>query len=201
MFLLMNSLVYADVIYLKSGDIIKGKIIEQGDEFIKIDSSSRGATITFYINDVDRIEKSEEQRLEPAAEKEQSIPMDVEGMLDEAEKRMNDPDVRPVKKILLSAAEYQLKGQKSEAERVFKQAIEDFSAEPDVYVQYIFFLITDNRFEEAYRYSQEAGRKFPENDAFKILENGLKKINTAETSEQRFNLMVELFQSLQYYIH
>ena len=51
--LLISSSIYAEIIVLKSGKKIEGKIIEKTDEAIKIDF--QGVPLTYYLNDIESI--------------------------------------------------------------------------------------------------------------------------------------------------
>jgi len=48
------SLVFAENIYLKSGKVVKAKIIEKTDKYIKVDFE--GVTLTYFNEDIDHIE-------------------------------------------------------------------------------------------------------------------------------------------------
>ncbi len=50
----LSNVVHAEIIYLKNGKIIRGKLIEKTDAQLKIDIS--GVKITYYMDEVDRIE-------------------------------------------------------------------------------------------------------------------------------------------------
>ena len=56
MLLTLSFFCLADVVHLKSGKTIEGKIIEKTDEKIKIDY--QGLEITFFQDDIDKIDKS-----------------------------------------------------------------------------------------------------------------------------------------------
>jgi hypothetical protein len=61
---LIVSLCSADTLYLKSGRIVKGDILEKTEDQIKINAN--GLTLTYYADEVDRIEGSS-QASQPAA--------------------------------------------------------------------------------------------------------------------------------------
>ena len=51
LFCLMASPVFADTIDLRSGKTVAGKIIEQGDDFVRLDQGN-GIVITYYVDDM-----------------------------------------------------------------------------------------------------------------------------------------------------
>lgn len=51
---LLISIAYADIVYLKSGKKVEGKIIEKTDEYVKIDFI--GVTLTYWMNEVEKIQ-------------------------------------------------------------------------------------------------------------------------------------------------
>lgn len=55
LFVMYITIVLADTIILKSGKEIEGKIIEETDEYVKIDIE--GVPVTYFSDEVDRIEK------------------------------------------------------------------------------------------------------------------------------------------------
>lgn len=50
------SICLADTVYLKSGRTVTGNIIERSDKQIKVDTN--GITLTYYMDEVDRVESS-----------------------------------------------------------------------------------------------------------------------------------------------
>lgn len=50
---------WADTIYLKSGDTMDGTILEETDDYVRLDFY--GASMTFYRSDIERIDKGEDQ--------------------------------------------------------------------------------------------------------------------------------------------
>lgn len=55
--MLVNSLAWADVIYLNNGKKIEGKVLEQSPEHVKIDV--RGVPLTYFADEIDRVETKE----------------------------------------------------------------------------------------------------------------------------------------------
>jgi len=51
------SLSFADTVHLKSGRTVTGNILERSDKQIKIDAN--GITLTYYMDEVDRVESAE----------------------------------------------------------------------------------------------------------------------------------------------
>ncbi len=56
-FLLITIASHAETIQFKSGDTVEGKIVEQTNEFIKVDLGV-GVGITYYLDDIESIKKS-----------------------------------------------------------------------------------------------------------------------------------------------
>ena len=54
LFLCVDSVVFAETIYLKTGKKIRGQIVEKNDKQIKVDIS--GVKITYYTDEIDHIE-------------------------------------------------------------------------------------------------------------------------------------------------
>lgn len=52
-----SSYAFADTVYLKSGRVIEGNIIERSDRQIKIDAN--GITLTYYMDEVDRVDSAQ----------------------------------------------------------------------------------------------------------------------------------------------
>lgn len=57
---------FAEVIYLKAGGEVRGKILEKTDKKIKVDV--KGITLTYYAEDVDRVESDDALATSPASE-------------------------------------------------------------------------------------------------------------------------------------
>jgi hypothetical protein len=64
-FLMMNSLCFAETIYLKNGRVIEGKILEKTDDQIEIDSN--GIALTYYADEIERIEGGVSDAAKPQA--------------------------------------------------------------------------------------------------------------------------------------
>lgn len=52
-----SSHAFADTVYLKSGRVVEGNIIERSDRQIKIDVN--GMTLTYYMDEVDRVDSAQ----------------------------------------------------------------------------------------------------------------------------------------------
>ncbi len=52
-----SSYAFADTVYLKSGRVVEGNILERSDSQVKIDAN--GITLTYYMDEVDRIESAQ----------------------------------------------------------------------------------------------------------------------------------------------
>lgn len=61
LFLSLSLSALADTVYLKGGQVIKGKILEESRSFVTLDVG--GAPAKYYMNQVDRIEKGDEKPL------------------------------------------------------------------------------------------------------------------------------------------
>ena len=57
----ITSICFADTIYLKSGRVVKGEILEKTANQIKINAN--GMTLTYYADEVDRVEHELKNRL------------------------------------------------------------------------------------------------------------------------------------------
>jgi hypothetical protein len=53
-FMILPGQVQADTIYLKTGQVVQGKIIDQSSELIKVDGGT-GIVVTYYLDGVDKI--------------------------------------------------------------------------------------------------------------------------------------------------
>jgi len=56
LFLLISGIAFAEIIYLKDGKKIEGKIIEKTDEFIIVDLDI-GLNIKYYLDEIDKIDE------------------------------------------------------------------------------------------------------------------------------------------------
>ena len=57
--MLINSLVFAETVVLKSGKTLQGKIIEKTDKYIKIDIENLGIPLTYFFDDIETIDGRE----------------------------------------------------------------------------------------------------------------------------------------------
>ncbi len=62
----LSTALFAEVIYLKAGGEVRGKILEKTDKKIKVDV--KGITLTYYAEDVDRVESDDTLATSPANE-------------------------------------------------------------------------------------------------------------------------------------
>lgn len=60
------SSVFADIIYLKDGRLIKGEITEQTDKTVTIETKDKW--YTFKLKDVEKIKYEKEEKIEPVKE-------------------------------------------------------------------------------------------------------------------------------------
>jgi hypothetical protein len=67
-FILLPGQVQADTIYLKTGQVVQGKIIDQSRELIKVDSGT-GVVVTYYLDGVEKITTSNPAVQKAIAEK------------------------------------------------------------------------------------------------------------------------------------
>ena len=70
-FFCINSVVFAETIYLKTGKKIRAQILERDDKKIKVDIS--GVKITYYMDEIDHIEDPDNQ---PAATAQSNPPVE-----------------------------------------------------------------------------------------------------------------------------
>ena len=62
--LMIPCLVFGETVYLKSGKKVEGKIVDKGADYIKVDMG--GMTLTYYQEDIDRVEGGDVKFDQPA---------------------------------------------------------------------------------------------------------------------------------------
>lgn len=130
-FFCVNSVVFAETIYLKTGKKIRAQILERDDKKIKVDIS--GVKITYYMDEIDRIEDADNQ---PAAAAQSNPPVEPSPVAAPSSAPVPSPALTPVdltvrtdskKALILDLVE--ASGTKDTMSQMFTQIIDQSPSE------------------------------------------------------------------------